>query len=54
MIRAVGAMADASERAQQLVAALEVRLAKARNRAECLPKRTQMADSHTKNTRHIG
>jgi iron complex transport system substrate-binding protein len=42
MIRMVGAMVDASERAQQLVDELETRLAKARSRAECLPKRPRV------------
>ena len=42
MIRMVGAMVDASERAQQLVDALETRLAEARSRAECLPKRPRV------------
>jgi iron complex transport system substrate-binding protein len=39
MIRMVGAMVDARERAEQLVIALEARLAESRNRAECLPRR---------------
>jgi hypothetical protein len=42
MIRTVGAMVDASDRAEQLVGALEARLAEARNRAECLPKRPRV------------
>jgi iron complex transport system substrate-binding protein len=42
MIRTVGALVDASERAQQLVGTLEARLAEARNRAECLPKRPRV------------
>jgi iron complex transport system substrate-binding protein len=42
MIQMFGAMVDASERAQQLVAALQARLAEARNRAECLPKRPRI------------
>jgi iron complex transport system substrate-binding protein len=42
MIRMLGAMVDASNRAEQLVAALEARLAEARNRAECLPKRPRV------------
>jgi iron complex transport system substrate-binding protein len=42
MIRMLGAMVDASERAQQLVDALEARLAEAQNRAECLPKRPRV------------
>src|ERR1700680_496447 len=36
MIRILGAMVDARERAEQLVVALEVRLAEARKRAELL------------------
>ena len=39
MIRALGTMVDANERARQLVETLETRLAQARTRAECLPKR---------------
>src|SRR6516225_8661189 len=42
MIRMLGAMVHASNRAEQLVAALEARLAEARNRAECLPKRPRV------------
>jgi iron complex transport system substrate-binding protein len=42
MIRMLGAMVDASDRAEQLIAALEARLAEARNRAECLPKRPRL------------
>jgi iron complex transport system substrate-binding protein len=42
MIRMLGAMVDASDRAEQLIAALEARLAEARNRAECLPKRPRV------------
>jgi iron complex transport system substrate-binding protein len=42
MIRTVGAMVDASDRAEQLVTALEARLAEARNRAECLPQRPKV------------
>ena len=42
MIRMVGAMVDASERAEQLVGTLEARLAEARNRAEYLPKRPRV------------
>ena len=42
MIRTVGAMLDASDRAEQLVALLEARLAEARSRAECLPKRPRV------------
>jgi len=42
MIRMVGAMMDASERAQQLVGAFEARLNEARDRAECLPKRPKV------------
>ena len=39
MIRTVGALVDADERARQLVSTLEMRLADARSRAERLPKR---------------
>jgi iron complex transport system substrate-binding protein len=39
MIRTVGALIDAGERARQLVSALEARLADARSRGERLPKR---------------
>src|SRR5499427_5810396 len=39
MIRMVGAMVGASERAEELVRTLEIRLAEARHRAECLTKR---------------
>ena len=42
MIRILGAIVDAGERAEQLVEALETRLAEARNRAECLPKRPKV------------
>ena len=42
MIRTLGAMVDANERAQQLVETLETRLAQARTRAECLPKRPKV------------
>jgi len=42
MIRMLGAMVDASDRAEQLIAAFEARLAEARNRAECLPKRPRL------------
>src|ERR1700726_2490251 len=42
MVRMLGAMVDASERAQQLVETLETRLAQARTRAECLPKRPKV------------
>jgi iron complex transport system substrate-binding protein len=42
MIRMVGAMVDASERAQQLVDALEARLAEARRRSEQLTKRPRV------------
>jgi hypothetical protein len=42
MIRMVGAMVGASDRAEQLVGALEARLAEARDRAECLPKRPRV------------
>ena len=42
MIRTVGAMVDASERAHQLVGNLEGRLADARNRAEPLPRRPRV------------
>src|SRR6202047_5404316 len=39
MIRMLGAMVDATERAQQLVGTIETRLAEVRNRAARLPKR---------------
>jgi iron complex transport system substrate-binding protein len=42
MIRTVGTLVDASERAQQLVGNLEARLADARNRAERLPRRPRV------------
>jgi len=42
MIRTVGAMVDASERARRLVGVLEARLAEARSRAERLPKRPRV------------
>jgi iron complex transport system substrate-binding protein len=42
MIRILGAMVDASERARQLVGMLEARLAEARSRAERLPKRPKV------------
>jgi iron complex transport system substrate-binding protein len=42
MIQMVGAMVDAGERAQQLVAALEACLAETRGRAEGLPKRPKV------------
>jgi iron complex transport system substrate-binding protein len=42
MIRAVGAMVNASERARQLVETLETRLTEARTRAERLPKRPRV------------
>jgi iron complex transport system substrate-binding protein len=42
MIRTVGAMVGASERAFQLVSTLETRLADARSRAEQLPKRPRV------------
>jgi iron complex transport system substrate-binding protein len=42
MIRMLGAMVDARERAEQLVIALEARLAEARNTAECLPRRPRV------------
>ena len=42
MIRRLGAMVDASERARQLVGTLETRLAEARSRAERLPKRPRV------------
>jgi iron complex transport system substrate-binding protein len=41
-IRMLGGMMDASDRAQQLVGTLEVRLAEAQHRAECLPKRPRV------------
>jgi iron complex transport system substrate-binding protein len=39
MIRTVGALVDANERAEQLVSRLEMGLAEARERASCLPRR---------------
>ena len=42
MIRMLGAMVGASERAEKLVETLETRLAEARKRAACLPKRPKV------------
>jgi len=42
MIRMVGAMVDANDRAEELVGSLETRLAEARRRAECLPERPRV------------
>jgi iron complex transport system substrate-binding protein len=42
MIRTVGAMVDAGDRAGQLVALLEAGLAEARNRAACLPRQPRV------------
>jgi iron complex transport system substrate-binding protein len=42
MIRTVGAMVDANDRAEQLVALFEAGLAEARNRAERLPRRPRV------------
>ena len=42
MIRMLGAMVDAVGRAGELVATLEAGLVRARNRAECLPKRPKV------------
>jgi iron complex transport system substrate-binding protein len=42
MIRTLGAMVDAGERARQLVGTLEARLAEVRRRAERLPKRPRV------------
>ena len=42
MIRMLGAMVDASESAEELVETLSARLADARSRAECLPKRPRV------------
>jgi iron complex transport system substrate-binding protein len=42
MIRTLGAMVDASERAQQLVGTLETRLAEVRSRVARLPKRPRV------------
>jgi iron complex transport system substrate-binding protein len=42
MIRVLGAIVDAGERAEQLVATLEAGLVQARSRAECLPKRARV------------
>jgi iron complex transport system substrate-binding protein len=42
MIRMLGAMVDATDRAEQLVGTLEARLAEPQTRAECLPKRPRV------------
>jgi len=42
MIRMLGAIVDASERARHLVGEFEARLAEARNRSERLPKRPKV------------
>ena len=42
MIRMLGAMVDASDRAEQLIGKFDARLAEARNRAECSPKRPRV------------
>jgi iron complex transport system substrate-binding protein len=42
MIRTVGAMVGRTEQAEKLVGRLEIRLADARSRAECLPKRPRV------------
>ena len=42
MIRMLGAVVDASGRAEELVAALEAGLVQARSRAKCLPKRPRV------------
>jgi iron complex transport system substrate-binding protein len=42
MIRMLGAMVDAGERAEELVETLETRLAEGRKRAACLPKRPRV------------
>jgi iron complex transport system substrate-binding protein len=42
MIRLLGAMVGASERAEELVATLEAALVAARGRADCLPKRPRV------------
>jgi iron complex transport system substrate-binding protein len=42
MIRMLGAMVNAGERARELVARLEAGLVEARSRAECLPKRPKV------------
>jgi iron complex transport system substrate-binding protein len=42
MIRMLGAMVDAGERAAELVTTLEAGLVQARSRAECLPKRPKV------------
>src|SRR6516162_11862241 len=42
MIRMVGAMVDANDRAEELVGSLATRLAEARRRAECLPERPRV------------
>jgi iron complex transport system substrate-binding protein len=43
MIRMLGALVEASERGEELVGSLEARLAEARSRAECLPKRPRVS-----------
>jgi len=42
MIRSLGAIVDAAERAQQLVTALQAHLCEVRSRAECLPRRPRV------------
>jgi iron complex transport system substrate-binding protein len=42
MIRMLGAMVDADERAEELVATLEAGLVQGRTRAECLPRRPRV------------
>ena len=42
MIRMLGAMVNAEERAEELVARLDAGLVEARSRAECLPKRPKV------------
>jgi iron complex transport system substrate-binding protein len=42
MMRMLGALVGANERAEELVGSLETRLAEARRRSECLPKRPKV------------
>jgi len=42
MIRALGAMVEAAERARELVGTLEARLSEARRRAASLPRRPRV------------
>jgi iron complex transport system substrate-binding protein len=42
MIRMIGAIVGATQRAEELLATLELRLAEARSRSECIPKRPRV------------